>query len=330
MLNSETRNQHFVSQVEQKLNAINPDSTRGKFRIYSFRLVNRENFTIELENARGRPVLSTLSMLDLFSFDVPGGSRIRMNLEGMFHKYEVNVEVHTRSLLEKLAHGSDDIKTEIIDLFAAKLLNFIRNPFCIEKVLNTFTAATALEPTDPKLLETYRKILVGRRPHQAHVCEQLGVSQETYVRWLRLLFILLMDVGCDRPNLYQTLIKNLVEIPGKYVSAVVWVYDHDYCLLSDRSFSQPIPDGAHMAMSFNLCSKAFVDYGFYDVAALLPGTAQPGFMKDALELWKQLPPAINVTIVKNNRDHLVRYNRRVIEQCRERVYCAAKTGLVLS
>jgi hypothetical protein len=27
-----------------------------------------------------------------------------------------------------------DIKAEIIGLFAAKLLNFIRNPFCIEKV----------------------------------------------------------------------------------------------------------------------------------------------------------------------------------------------------
>jgi hypothetical protein len=29
-----------------------------------------------------------------------------------------------------------DIKAEIVDLFAVKLLNFIRNPFCIEKVLN--------------------------------------------------------------------------------------------------------------------------------------------------------------------------------------------------
>ncbi len=28
---------------------------------------------------------------------------LRMNLEGLFHKYEVNVESHAKSLLEKLA-----------------------------------------------------------------------------------------------------------------------------------------------------------------------------------------------------------------------------------
>jgi hypothetical protein len=72
---------------------------------------------------------STLSMLDLFSFDVSGGGRIRMNLETLFHKYEANVEIFTKSLLEKLALGSADIKTELIDLLAAKLLNFVRNPF---------------------------------------------------------------------------------------------------------------------------------------------------------------------------------------------------------
>jgi hypothetical protein len=59
-------------------------------------------------------------LFDLFSFDVPG--------------------------------GSGDMKAEIIDLFAAKLLNFIRNPFCIEKVLNSFPGVASYDPTDPALL----------------------------------------------------------------------------------------------------------------------------------------------------------------------------------
>jgi hypothetical protein len=106
MRGNDTRNQHFVSQVEQNLNALNPASRNRKFRIYSFRITDRENYKIELESPRGHLVSSTLSMLDLFSFDVPDGSRLRMNLEELFHKYEENVEVHTKTLIEKLLRGS--------------------------------------------------------------------------------------------------------------------------------------------------------------------------------------------------------------------------------
>jgi hypothetical protein len=331
MNGNETRNQHFVARVEQKLNAINPDSESGKFRIYSFRLVNRQTYEIALENPRGRPIASNLSMFDLFSFDVPGGGRIRTNLEALFHKYELNVETHTKSLLQKLARGSNDIKAEIIDLFAAKLLNFVRNPFCIEKVLNTFPAVVGLEPTGRDLLATYRSIVTGRKPQQAHLCQELGISEETYVKWLRLLFVLLIHTGADQPNLFEGMIKNLFEARGTQAAAFVWIYDNDYCLLSDRSFCQAIPDGAHMSMSFNLCSTAFVDYIFADAATLVQGQASPHFVAYALASWKERPQAtVNVTMLKNDRQGLARYNRRVIEQCRERVYCAAKTGLVLS
>jgi len=83
-------------------------------------------------------------------------------------------------------------------------------------------------------------------------------------------------------------------------------------------------------MSFNLCSTAFVDYIFADAATLVQGRASPDFVANALDAWKQRPQAtINVTMTRNNRDMLARYNRRVVEQCYERVYCSAKNGLVL-
>jgi hypothetical protein len=93
-----TRNRRFVPRVEQKLNAINPGSANGKFRIYSFRIVDRKAYQIALENPRGHAIASTFSMLDLFSFDVLRGGQIRMNLEALFYKYEENIETHTRRL----------------------------------------------------------------------------------------------------------------------------------------------------------------------------------------------------------------------------------------
>ncbi len=85
-----------------------------------------------------------------------------------------------------------------------------------------------------------------------------------------------------------------------------------------------------MAFSFNLCSNAFVHYFISDPAVLLQGKAHPEFLANALANRERLLPAqILVTPVHNNFDMLARYNRRVVEQCHEHVYCAVKDGLVL-
>ncbi len=81
-----------------------------------------------------------------------------------------------------------------------------------------------------------------------------------------------------------------------------------------------------MAFSFNLCSSAFIDYIFADVSTIMQGRASP----NALASFEKRPEAtLNVTLTRNDRAMLARYNRRVIEQCYERVYCSAKDGLVL-
>ena len=81
MLENDTRNQHFLTRAEQKLNAMNPQAGARKLRIYSFEVVDRENYTLELESQNGRLIGSNLSLFDLFSFDVSGGSRLRLNFE---------------------------------------------------------------------------------------------------------------------------------------------------------------------------------------------------------------------------------------------------------
>lgn len=330
MRSNGTRNQHFVSQVEQKLNASNPNSTGKNFRIFSFRIADRDAYRIELEDPRGFAIKTTLSLFDLYSFDVEGGGKLRMNLEELFRNYEDNVEVHTKSLLEKLAAGGADVKTELIELFTVKLLNFVRNPYCVQKVLNSFPSIGRYEPTDPELLAVYRRVIEGRKRHQSHLCEQLGISQEIYVEWLQLIFVLLMPIGNPVQNLFEGMIKGFFEGRDWQASIFVWTYDDDVCLLSDRSFCQRIPDGDHMSMSFNLCSYAFVDYAFADPAKLLESSVAPAVLTNALSAWRKRPQAtVSLTVTRNNREMLASYNRRVIEQARERVFCAKKDHIVL-
>ncbi len=325
-----TRNQHFLTRVEQKLNAMNPQANERKLRIYSFKLVDREKYTLALESPSGRPIGSNLSLFDLFSFDVPSRSSVRRNFESLFHTYEVNIEAHTKSLLAKVNALGSDIKTEIIDLLTAKLLNFVRNPFSIVKVLNSFPVLASYEPTNPALLADYRRIVSGRKPHQAHLCAQLGITDAQYVEWLRLLFKLLVPMVEGQPNFFALLIKGLLEDQKRYVAAYVCEYDSARCLLSDRGFSQPIADGPHMAFSFNLCATAFVDYIFADPTTLVQGKASPEFIAQAVANWESLPSRqVIVTPLRNHLGMLARYNRRTIEQCYERVYCSVKDGLVL-
>jgi hypothetical protein len=113
------------------------------------------------------------------SFDVPGESRLRLNFESLFQKYEGYIKDHTQSLLAKLNAGTGDIKVEIINLFAAKMLNFVRNPFSSVKVLNSFPDLVSYDPTDPALLADYRRVVSGRKPQQAHLCAELGISRRS-------------------------------------------------------------------------------------------------------------------------------------------------------
>lgn len=329
-LENDTRSQHFLTRAEQKLNAANPQADAGNQRIYSFEVIDRESCTLVLENQNGSPISSNLSFLDLFSFDVPGGSRSRLNFETLFHKYEADIDAHTKSLLAKLNAGRQDIKTELINLFAAKLLNFLRNPYSVTKVLNSFPGVACYEPTDSSLLADYRRIVSGKKPHQAHLCDQFGISDTQYVEWLRMLFMLLMPMVAGQPNFFEGVIKGLFENQKMYVVAAIYEYDSARCLLSDRGFSQPIKSGPHMAFSFNLCATAFVDYIFADPATLLQGKAEPDLIAQTIAAWEHLPEnRINLTFQRNNLDMLARYNHRVVEQCYKRVFCSAKDGLLV-
>lgn len=327
---NDTSNQHFLAQVDQRLNALNPHARKENQRIYSFKIANRESYLLELENPKGNLIKGNLSLFDLFSFDVLDDKNLRYNFESLFQRYEGYIETHTKTLLAKLNSGDHDVKAEIIDLFAAKLINFVRNPFCIQKVLNTFPGVASYDPTDRTLLASYRRIVTGKKPHQEYLCRTLGINNLQYIEWLRLLFMLLTPMSTGHTNFFEDIIKSLLEDQKNYIAAFVYEYEKEYCLLSDRGFSQPIENDAHMGFSFNLCSTAFIHYLVCDPAVLLKNKAHPEFLAYALAAReKLLPPQINVTFRRNDLNMLAQYNRRVVEQCYKRVFCAAKSDLIL-
>lgn len=92
-----TKNQHYLSQIEQRLNSI----AGAKHKIYSFTLQDRESCAVTLDNNKGTSIQKNLSFSDLYTFEFLDKG-FRKNLESVFGKYEEKIEVAILALLGKI------------------------------------------------------------------------------------------------------------------------------------------------------------------------------------------------------------------------------------
>jgi len=310
-----TKNQHFVSQVEQRLNAHNPGARPENQRIYEFEIVDRDRHQVRLVNPKGRTISSSLSMLDLFSFDVADNG-VRANLERVFSTYEDRIGDLTKKLLHAHATRSNEINQEVFDLFVAKMVNFIRNPFSVAKVLNTFGIMGQHHPTDPQVYAEYHRILTGRRPQQAHLCAKLGISDQQYEAWLRVLFMLLTPLANGQVTMLEQALGALFEGREHALHIHLHTYTTQRCLLSDRGWTVPVPEDRHLVFDFNLSAQAFIRYAFLDYEAAL-GYPLPPMIRQGLSRG---PKLVQHWYLHDDIVALDVFHRRIIEQSFERVF----------
>lgn len=315
-LQNATINQHFVPQVEQRLNAINPLAKKDNQKIYSFSLNDRESHSISLNSEKGFKISNTLSLNDIFSFEVLEDEAARYNFESLFYQYEANIRSNTESLISKLPNTGADIKSEILNIFLSKFLNFVRNPYSIKKILNTFPQLRNIHPTNPIHYKNFERVRNGRKPQQTYLCNQLNISETEYTDWLSIIFLLLTPFDKGQPNFLEQVVKGLYENPETFILVLIYTYDDKTCLLSDRGYSTPLPEGDHMAWDFNLCSHGFIRYIFGNIDLLAPANAH----KELVEKFKAGPKSINVQNITNDLNTLAQYNKHVVYQCHKNVF----------
>ncbi len=320
---NQTKNQHFISQIEQRLNTCNQNATNANQRIYEFEIVDRDKHVLRLTNTYGNLIKNNLSMLDLFSFDVDHDKNTKLNFEHVFQNYEEQLYTNTKSILLAHAKGSRDIGAELINLFTAKLVNFMRNPYSITKVINTFGTIATYDPANPEIYNTYTRILTGRQPHQTHICHKLGITDDQYKIWLRLMFMLLTPMVEGIDNFFEETVKGMFTTNKHAIIIHIHKYTEQRCLLSDRGFSSPINDqGENLVFDFNLCTNAFIRFAWLDYQTILK-QAMPDSVRNGLAMG---PTPVHVSYLTNDLLALDAFHRRVIEQCYEKVYCSGKTA----
>ena len=264
-----TRNQHFVSQAEQRLNSMNPEAKTSNQRIYGFSIVDRNLPSIRLANQRGEKISNTLNFHDLFSFDVVD-STSRGNFEQLFRRYETDITRCTCRFVEKVTRGEADVKDEMVHIFLLKLLNCFRNPYSIVKTLNKFpNILKNVHPTDSVLYKEYKRVVFGNKPHQEALCQHLGITRDQYHDWLRSLFVLLNHIDDDNLTLFDKVVASLFNDGNLHVAIRLCTYDERTCLLSDNGFVNWIDHSRHMVMAFNLYSHGFVQYAFWDIDSFI-------------------------------------------------------------
>lgn len=327
-LRDATKNQHFVPQVEQRLNAINPQARNENQKIHSFSLKDRDAGIVSIDSEKGVKILKNLSLNDLFSFDVLGKKSSKYNFEKLFHSYELTIKSSTESLLSKIDSPKADIKPEIINIFRFKILNFIRNPYSIKKILATFFAFKDIFPTDSIHYENFNRVLNGSKPQQKYLCKQLDITEDEYKEWLATIFLLLTPMKEGQLNFLDQFIKRIYENLNLFTQIHIYTYDDETCLLSDRGYNEYEINGDDMVWEFNLCSHGFIKYAFVNIDAFIP----ENILKEIVDFYKSEPKSISVMKMHNDLTQLKYYNQRTVELCHEHVFGASKeySGVTVS
>lgn len=312
---NDTKKQHFISQAELGLNALNSEADKKDRKIYSFSVKDREAHSVLLDKKSGYKISDKLFYKDLFSFDVLD-KKYRLNFETLFGEYESAVPLHTASLLEKIEKSNPDIGLEIQSLLICKLLNFFRNPYAIKMALHVSSSVRGkIIPTDAELQKDLRVVLDGNNPKQKDLCAQLDVSEKDYRDWLAIIFHIL-SVKDRGENSLVAIAKSLFENSATLVC--VNRYTTERCLVSDKGYINTVLKDGITEFSFNLTSRAFIQYRFINFESYLAN-----FPTDTIARYKKEHSFVKPSYSLNNLDALDIYNKTVVYQSHKNVFCAA-------
>ncbi|EMS1123156.1 hypothetical protein AADE44_001650 [Klebsiella aerogenes] len=320
-----TKNQHYLSQIEQRLNSI----AGAEHKIYSFTLQDREYRTVTLDNEKGTRIQSNLSFSDLYTFEFLDKG-YRKNFEYAFGKYEEKIKTATSALLEKIKEKNNDILNELNDVLCLKFLNLIRNPYNIRKVLNIFGALADHYPLNEQLHKEYRLLESRDDGGLERVCRVFGVSKKEYLLWRRVIFLSLIDIG-NNESMLESLIRAFLEnkqyATGCFIYGISETHSDIKPLLSDRAYVEfSDPAEASLLVAFNLNSNYFIKFGLMDVRGIMEKEAPLGMDKEkVLSHFFNQRKIIRVHLVEDNDEalsSLANYNMNAVYQCHSKVFCS--------
>lgn len=297
------RRQHYVSQVEQRLNSFDDE----KAYVYRFRIKNKEESI--LYKPEKRPIAQNLQQD--FLFTIQHDSETHSDLEREFYRYEKNHEQDVALFLEKREQKAFE------SILKLKMINYIRNPSNIDEVVAMLESYRYLQIPDDSQAKTHleyfknpesKRLYFERNKRMAD-----GVDEKTYDRWVYSLSMLLRGGIGPKDNI-QPLHDYNIEQMIKNNVRFVWLfqYSQESPVFGDRSmteFSFNVWNHPGQSMFFSLNNRNFVVVPLVNLARLpFPS-----------------PEFFHVDIKAEQLDQLAAFNQRVIDQSYEFVFSSMPT-----
>lgn len=322
MFKNNTKNQHFVSQTEQRLNAINPSDKKSKQKIYSFDVLDKKRY--KLSSPIEKKIENNLSISCLYNFWVGSDKdkEIYSNFEMFFNKYEKNIRKNTEKLLDKIKENNSDIKEELFNIIYAKTMNSFRNPFCIDRNLKIF-GAKKYRPTSHSLLSVFRKIDYSNSDVD-RICKKLCIDKKSYRDWLKSIFLLLVVTNNNGKNILENIVDNMLCDPYSKCFVSIYQYTNSNVLLSDKGFVELSNEDC----SYFLCNidrNNFICLSFCDCNDFINNFSQ-GYLdrkKDFIKYWEKTSTRIDVDVKINNMDILSIYNQCAVSYSFKNCYSSS-------
>lgn len=326
-LKNNTRNQHYISQCEQKFNSINPENGRSQRKIYSFSIKNSESFDLILDDPFVTKIENNLSSKDLYTFEKLD-SENRYNFELFFKKYEDRLHNLTVSLIKKTREGIEAyISDELREIFALKLLNSFRNPYRIKATLEIIGVLSKHRPVDESSNNIYQKIEQNRNDYSKSIAEEFGINEDEYIQWIKSLFILLcLDIK-ENKNILDLLIENV--FTSKQIRVAIDYYvdknSENYVVLPDTGYVKICPNPTSLIYQFNLSATILLSYIIQEVN--MTEFAQSEFNMPREYIQKIISQITNIHYQTriNNLETLSEFNKLAISQSHSKVFCKGKT-----
>lgn len=330
MFNNDTRNQHYVSQVEQKLNCIDPSVEKKKRRIYKFESLNRDTQEYKISVEDGVKIEKNLTFNDLYSLEIFDDGT-RDNFEKYFCQLEEKIEELTKEVL-----ASEQLDKEILlTLFNAKLMNVIRNPYCILSTINSYSSFCNYRPTDEYLAQHFNKIKTMRI--NDCLLSELCVTEDQYRQWLKIIFYMVVPFRCpdgNSINFMMEVIKIIFNPENMCISINLATHDNEICLLSDRAhvdLSKALSENS-FGYEFNLTRNAFISFIFInnnlDNLARFANIPENLTIKmKEIGISKLKTPSLEINKYMNDDTLFSSYNSRVMYQCHTHFYAADRSFL---
>lgn len=326
-----TKNQHFVSQAEQRMNSCSANPDSNKVKIYRF---NIEGVSPPRISPDGKvAICRNLSFHDLFTI-LRTPEKERINLEGLFGRYEGEFSMRATNLLgwvgkarsaSGIISGKIELNgiegcnlSEVLDdikfIYKYKILVGIRNPFKIKDTLRDFAFALNRSLAEAGALELYTALEAKNKAEETRICSTYGVSPKEYREWIRLL-ILFLYVGEDKSAILDGFIDEFFKAKEFTTNILICAFDGEYALL---------PDTGVVKDEFSDGLATYMNVSKHCIVALKHTKIDGRFLDQICEENKhKLAGSVFGSLFVNDKKVLAGYNKICVKAAAKQVFSGA-------